>query len=152
MEVNLLNQNPCMPSRPGIFQFDIFYRVALSLSECTSPEGLFRAFDVVYPFGFFVVITVTSMFQIFLVLCQGTSTFLFFRFLWFSLYGLPGRQSLLLNRFSSFFFFSFLLLLLLLTISTSGRLGGARGVVVIVVGNGHGDTSSNPGPDWLHFT
>ena len=25
--------------------------------------------------------------------------------------------------------------------------GGARGVVVIVVENGHGDTSSNPGPD-----
>ena len=30
--------------------------------------------------------------------------------------------------------------------------GGARGVVVIVVGNEHGDTSSNPGRDWLHFT
>ena len=30
--------------------------------------------------------------------------------------------------------------------------GGARGVVVIVVGNGHGDKSSNPGRDWLHFT
>ena len=30
--------------------------------------------------------------------------------------------------------------------------GGARGVVVIAVGNGHGDTSSNPGRDWLHFT
>ena len=30
--------------------------------------------------------------------------------------------------------------------------GGARGVVVIVVGNGHGDTNSNPGRDWLHFT
>ena len=29
---------------------------------------------------------------------------------------------------------------------------GACGVVVIVVGNGHGDTSSNPGRDWLHFT
>ena len=29
--------------------------------------------------------------------------------------------------------------------------GGARGVMVIVVGNGHGDTSSNPGQDWLHF-
>ena len=27
-----------------------------------------------------------------------------------------------------------------------------RGVMVIVVGNGHGDTSSNPGRDWLHFT
>ena len=25
-------------------------------------------------------------------------------------------------------------------------VGGARGVMVIVVGNGHGDTSSNPGP------
>ena len=23
---------------------------------------------------------------------------------------------------------------------------------IIVVGNGHGDTSSNPGRDWLHFT
>ena len=31
-------------------------------------------------------------------------------------------------------------------------LGGARGVMVIVGGYGHGDTSSNPGPDWLHFT
>ena len=31
-------------------------------------------------------------------------------------------------------------------------LGGARGVMVIVAGCGHGDTSLNPGPDWLHFT
>ena len=30
--------------------------------------------------------------------------------------------------------------------------GGAHGVMVIVVGNGHGDTSSNPGRVWLHFT
>ena len=30
--------------------------------------------------------------------------------------------------------------------------GGARGVMVIIVGNGHGDMSSNPGWDWLHFT
>ena len=29
---------------------------------------------------------------------------------------------------------------------------GARGVMVIAVGIGHGDTSSNPGRDWLHFT
>ena len=28
-----------------------------------------------------------------------------------------------------------------------GVLGGVRGVMVIVVGNGHGDTSSNPGRD-----
>ena len=30
--------------------------------------------------------------------------------------------------------------------------GGACGVMVIVVGNGHGDMSSNSGRDWLHFT
>ena len=28
-----------------------------------------------------------------------------------------------------------------------GHIGGARGVIVIVVGNGHGDTSSNRGRD-----
>ena len=28
----------------------------------------------------------------------------------------------------------------------------ARGVMIIVVENGHGDTSPNPGQDWLHFT
>ena len=27
------------------------------------------------------------------------------------------------------------------------NFGGARGVMVIIVGNGHGDTSSNPGQD-----
>ena len=32
------------------------------------------------------------------------------------------------------------------------HVGSARGVMVIVVGNGHDDTSSNPGRDWLHFT
>ena len=26
-------------------------------------------------------------------------------------------------------------------------MGGARGVMVIIAGYGHGDTSSNPGPD-----
>ena len=32
------------------------------------------------------------------------------------------------------------------------KMGSARGVMVIVVGNGHGDTSSNSWRDWLHFT
>ena len=27
------------------------------------------------------------------------------------------------------------------------NVGGARGVMVVVIGNGHGDTSSNPGQD-----
>ena len=31
-------------------------------------------------------------------------------------------------------------------------IGSARGVMVIVVGNEHGDTSPNPGRDWLHCT
>ena len=30
---------------------------------------------------------------------------------------------------------------------TSFKHPGAHGVMVIVAGNGHGDTSSNPGPD-----
>ena len=34
--------------------------------------------------------------------------------------------------------------------SLSDCFGGARGVMVIVVRNGHGDTSSKPGRDWLH--
>ena len=40
------------------------------------------------------------------------------------------------------------------TLESSGWMyfGGARGVMVIVVRNGHSDTSSNPGQDWLHFT
>ena len=29
---------------------------------------------------------------------------------------------------------------------------GGCGVMAIIIGNGHGDTSSNPGRDWLHFT
>ena len=32
------------------------------------------------------------------------------------------------------------------------KIGGARDVMVNVGGNGHCDTSSNPGRDRLHFT
>ena len=39
-----------------------------------------------------------------------------------------------------------------LSVLHTSFVGGARGVMVIVVGNGHADTSSNPGQDWLHFT
>ena len=37
-------------------------------------------------------------------------------------------------------------------IKGTNNLGGTLGVIVIVVGNEHGDTSSNPGRHWLHFT
>ena len=43
-------------------------------------------------------------------------------------------------------------LILILYLCLGYVQGGARGVMVIVVGNGHGDTSSNPWRDWLHFT
>ena len=33
------------------------------------------------------------------------------------------------------------------TVSYKKSTGGASGVMVIIVGNGHGDTSSNPGQD-----
>ena len=39
-----------------------------------------------------------------------------------------------------------------LGMTLSSNCGGAHDVMVIVVGNGHDKTSSNPGRDWLHFT
>ena len=38
-EVNFLNQNPCIPSYPGVFQFDIFFSVFLSNSIFISSLG-----------------------------------------------------------------------------------------------------------------
>ena len=37
-------------------------------------------------------------------------------------------------------------------LTISQFIGGACGVMAIIEGYGHGDTSSNPGPDWLYFT
>ena len=39
MEVNFLNQKPCIPSWPGAFQFDILYSVVLSKSMSISVLG-----------------------------------------------------------------------------------------------------------------
>ena len=39
MKVNILNQNPCIPSCPGDFQFDIIFSVFLSSSMCISVLG-----------------------------------------------------------------------------------------------------------------
>ena len=36
MEVNFLNQKPCIPSWPGVFQFDMFLSVTLIKSVCIS--------------------------------------------------------------------------------------------------------------------
>ena len=50
------------------------------------------------------------------------------------------------------FFLSFFLVWLIGFTAYQPFSGGARGVVVIAVGSEHGDTSSNPGREWLHFT
>ena len=42
--------------------------------------------------------------------------------------------------------------LIIETLLTNSNFGGARGVMVIVIGNEHGDKISNPGRDLLHFT
>ena len=34
-----------------------------------------------------------------------------------------------------------------MALNNQTKKGGAQGVMVIIEGNGHGDTSSNPGPD-----
>ena len=74
--------------------------------------------------------------------------------------------SLARSRYSSFFSYSFSFIFILWSAGIAKsttlqilcflliiiRSGVVRGVMVIVVGNGHGDTSSNPGRDWLHFT
>ena len=42
-------------------------------------------------------------------------------------------------------------ILLRIVMKNLEKVGGARGVMVIVVGNGHSNSSSNPGRDLLHF-
>ena len=63
MEVNFLNQNPCMPSRPGVFWFGIFFffeccskwiNVYIRLRTFFNSLQLF--FHFAYPFCFFVMI------------------------------------------------------------------------------------------------
>ena len=39
MEVNFLNQKPCIPSWPGVFQFDILFNVVLSKSKVAAAAG-----------------------------------------------------------------------------------------------------------------
>ena len=44
-------------------------------------------------------------------------------------------------------FIMYLFILIIIIMSHYHHRGGARGVMVIVAGYRHGDTSSNPGPD-----
>ena len=58
MEGNFLNQNPCMPSRPGVFQFGIFW-VSLWMNQCVYRlEAFFDTLQVFFnvgnPFGFWL--------------------------------------------------------------------------------------------------
>ena len=48
-------------------------------------------------------------------------------------------------------FYTFAVFFFLIWVGNFLQNGSARGVMVIVVGNGYGDTSSKPERDWLHF-
>ena len=54
------------------------------------------------------------------------------------------------NPFSSHF--CFILVFVVFSLHSYVASDVTDSVMVIVVGNGHGDTSSNPGRDWWHFT
>ena len=60
----------------------------------------------------------------------------------------PDKQALSFN----FLFCTKWVLELIPLFSYIYNYGGARGVMVLVIGNGYGNTSSNHGWDWLHFT
>ena len=79
-----------------------------------------------------------------------TNTFMFHSFF----FSIPSKIQVLILLFAFFQFYSLCCVLLWINPgnNTLQNNGGARGVIVIVVGNEHGDTSSNPGRDWLHFT
>ena len=85
--------------------------ISMSPNPFTNPLGIVPSVPIT------IGITVTFMFNRFLVMKQGLDIYLSFRFLLILLCGLPGRQSLLFGRFS-FYNFSFLLL----TITLLGRL------------------------------
>ena len=54
--------------------------------------------------------------------------------------------------FNLFYYFNKKIIIPVFRVLLKFTCGGARGVMGIVVGNGHGDTSSNSGRDWSHFT
>ena len=87
-------------------------------------------------------INVIFMFPIFFPLPSKVQVLILsFYFLLISLNGRPGQQC---PQFSMFSFF--------VDYDKVRSLGGARDVMVIVIGNEHGDSCSNPGREWLHFT
>ena len=59
MGVNFLNQNPCIPSWPGAFQFDIHFSVVLSKSTCISILGPSSS-----PSSFLVILFIHSAFSL----------------------------------------------------------------------------------------
>ena len=77
--------------------------------------------------------------------------FLVFSFLWniFPKYQFVYLSLHKLDHFVFLFFCSLPVLNLRINLKCKCVICG---VIVIAVGNGHGDTSSNPGRDWLHFT
>ena len=89
----------------------IILSILADLSNAVVLDGLglwsdFQLFQTSYKVHQLLLISLPpSCLIVFVVLCQGLSTWLSFRFLWFSLSGLPTKQSPLNGRF--FFFLNY---------------------------------------------
>ena len=58
-EENFLNQNPCIPSCPGVFQFDIFFSVCLRNSifiSALEPSSSLSSSHIINPFSLYVML------------------------------------------------------------------------------------------------
>ena len=96
-----------LPWTPGLFSvfWSKFTTVVVWMVSArppiSNPSSLFTKPLVIVPSAPIITgITITFMFYSFLVLLQGLSICLTFRFLWFSLCGPPRRQSSLYSGFS----------------------------------------------------
>ena len=76
MEVNFLNQDPCIPSWPGVFQFDILFSVVLSKSMCISVLGPSSS-----PSSSLVMLLIHSAFSLCFLVAIFSSKIV--RFLWY---------------------------------------------------------------------
>ena len=63
-----MNQKPCIPLWPGVFQFNILFNVVLSKLMCISVLGPSSSpssfsFNIVYPFSIFVMFFLVAIFS-----------------------------------------------------------------------------------------
>ena len=120
IDVNFYNQNPCMPSWPGIFQFCTFLNFALSDSRSMSTSGsslsscyffpYYLSIQPSYTFSILIFYTKIDLLPLHPVFGISSSILLLFvdRIFFISLESLVLLDSVMLS-FRSFFFHQYLL-------------------------------------------